>query len=84
MFFVISKRKGGTNMDLNMDLQIILAMVLAAIGLVLAIIGILLLIQAKKEENSGYEYSIVFESEEELEKVLQILHARKIMTTKQS
>ena len=69
-------------MDLNMKLEVILAGVLAAVGLVLAIVGILLLIQAKRDEDEAYEYSIVFENEEELERVLQILHAHKITTTK--
>ena len=67
-------------MDLNIELEIILAMILVVFGLVLAIISVLMLIQAKKEENEAGEYSIVFENEEELEKCLRLLNANR--TTK--
>ena len=69
-------------MDLNIELELILVMILIVFGLVLAIISVLMLIQAKKEENEAGEYSIVFENEEELEKCLRLLNANKITKIK--
>ena len=57
-------------------------MILIVFGLVLAIISVLMLIQAKKEENEAGEYSIVFENEEELEKCLRLLNANRITKIK--